>query len=67
MPIYEYICQGCKENFSKLQSISSSQEGIACPACGSLEIKKIISAFGVCSAGPASSPLPAGGSGFSGG
>jgi len=45
MPIYEYMCESCNENFSLLQWISSPEEDTACPKCGSKNIKKMISPF----------------------
>ena len=33
MPIYEYICDDCKEPFERL--VMKSTEKIACPQCGS--------------------------------
>jgi putative FmdB family regulatory protein len=32
MPIYEYVCEGCKEPFEKL--VLKSSEKITCPKCG---------------------------------
>ena len=32
MPIYEYVCDGCKEPFEKL--VLKSSEKISCPKCG---------------------------------
>jgi len=43
MPIYEYRCQECLEEFEKL--VRSAEE-IECPQCGSEEVKKLISSFG---------------------
>jgi putative FmdB family regulatory protein len=42
MPIYEYKCSGCGENFEKL--VFGNQE-ITCPKCNSKEIKKKFSVF----------------------
>jgi putative FmdB family regulatory protein len=33
MPIYEYVCEQCKNQFEKL--VLSRSEKIACPSCGS--------------------------------
>ena len=33
MPIYEYVCEACKNPFEKL--LLSKTEPIACPSCGS--------------------------------
>jgi len=45
MPIYEYKCTECGEEFSLLQSIHSSQSDTQCPICFSGKIKKVVSAF----------------------
>jgi len=46
MPIYEYRCGECGEEFEKfLRSMSAVQE-ICCPRCGSRRVKKAISLFG---------------------
>ena len=44
MPLYEYECQDCKENFEKLMRITGVQLAI-CPSCGSVRTVKKISAF----------------------
>lgn len=67
MPIYEYGCNKCGEEFSFLK-LSQSQEA-DCPKCSSKDVKKRISVF---SAGNSSNPgMPAGhthgGGGFVGG
>jgi putative FmdB family regulatory protein len=66
MPIYEYACKKCSENFAILQWTSEEEAETACPRCGSKDIKKIISSFSCSSADTGSS---SGGSfsGFSGG
>jgi putative FmdB family regulatory protein len=50
MPIYEYTCGKCKNMFSLLQRIDSSEKDTTCPKCGSKEVKKKFSLF--------SSPTP---------
>jgi putative FmdB family regulatory protein len=52
MPIYEYQCQACDERFDKLlRSMSQAPAGVACPACGSTDVRRLISAPIVHSAG----------------
>jgi putative FmdB family regulatory protein len=66
MPIYEYICHTCKENFSLLQKVGATEKDTVCPECGSREIKKKISLFSCAcpiDSGPATGGTP---SGFSG-
>ena len=54
MPIYEYVCKDCHNHFEKLVSSANSTETIKCPECGSLKVKKTISAacFRMGSGGP---------------
>jgi putative FmdB family regulatory protein len=49
MPIYEYQCKDCGEEFEKFVRSMNSQEEIICPKCGSSETKKAFSVFGVSS------------------
>ncbi len=44
MPIYEYKCNVCKNQFEVLVTSSASTEDIACTKCKSPDIKKTISA-----------------------
>ncbi len=44
MPIYEFECQDCNENFEKLVRISGVSE-VTCPSCGSARTRKKISTF----------------------
>jgi putative FmdB family regulatory protein len=62
MPIYEYICEDCKEHFEKI--VINKQQEIACPRCSSKKATIQLSVFAT--AGPGSgSSSPSGG--FSGG
>lgn len=40
MPIYEYACQQCGNQFEQLVR---SGESVSCPACGSDQLRKLIS------------------------
>lgn len=67
MPIYEYICLKCNENFSILQSLYPSDNRTECPKCASDELKKVMSAFS-CASGSesghsSSAPAPSLGGG----
>ena len=44
MPVYEYICNDCREDFEKLVF---GHIDITCPKCASANIKKKVSAFGM--------------------
>jgi putative FmdB family regulatory protein len=47
MPIYEYRCQECEEEFEKLVLSPSANKPVECPHCGSEKVNKVISLFGV--------------------
>lgn len=45
MPIYEFRCEACGERFDRLvRSAGQVPAGIACPACESSEVRRLISA-----------------------
>ncbi len=43
MPIYEYHCRKCNEDFETI--VFSASEEIACPKCSSKNVKKLMSGF----------------------
>ncbi|MBC8208448.1 MAG: zinc ribbon domain-containing protein [Desulfobulbaceae bacterium] len=43
MPIYEFKCNSCGQNFESLVLIASAVDSITCKHCNSTDIKKIIS------------------------
>ena len=43
MPIYEYRCEDCEKPFEKL--VRAFREEVACPACGSGEVERLLSTF----------------------
>ena len=43
MPIFEYVCTACGEDFEEL--IIGSGSDVKCPKCGSSEAQKKMSAF----------------------
>lgn len=61
MPIYEFICEQCRNQFEKIVSSLQDREGVACNKCGSRKVRKTISApcARVSSSGP-SIPLGSG-------
>jgi putative FmdB family regulatory protein len=65
MPIYEYRCEKCESQFELLVT---SSETPACPDCGSEELEKKDSVFGVTDGStPALPPSPCQGCGTAGG
>lgn len=47
MPIYSYICNDCKEKFDLFMGIGGQNEKLVCKKCGSKNIEKTFSSFGV--------------------
>ena len=47
MPIYSYICRDCRERFDLFVGIGGKDEKSVCKKCGSKNIEKIFSSFGV--------------------
>jgi putative FmdB family regulatory protein len=45
MPIYEYRCQTCEGRFEVLQRVGAGADGLACPACGALQVTRQFSTF----------------------
>jgi putative FmdB family regulatory protein len=44
VPIYEYRCSPCGQEFQKLVS---GQSEVACPSCRSPEVRRTLSIFGI--------------------
>ena len=49
MPIYEYHCTACGDDFEKFLRSMFSKETIVCPSCGSEHVSKAMSLFGMSS------------------
>jgi putative FmdB family regulatory protein len=49
MPLYEYECEACGERFEQLVGPPAGTDPgeLACPACGSHELRKLISDYSV--------------------
>jgi putative FmdB family regulatory protein len=45
MPLYEYQCHDCGDEFEKMVRFSEADQAQACPACQSRNTKKKISVF----------------------
>ena len=43
MPIFEFRCGKCGEDFEEL--VMGDAKGIKCPSCGGRKVKKLMSAF----------------------
>lgn len=64
MPTYDYRCQSCSQTFEVRMSMSEYAEGKkpACPRCGSSDVDRAFTSFGVLTASRGGS----GGSSFGG-
>jgi len=47
MPIYEYRCQECGEEFEKLVRSSTDADKVECPRCHQVHVKRLLSLFGL--------------------
>ena len=64
MPLFEYECRGCHQQFEYLTRDGQSP---ACPSCKGDDLQKLLSAFAVNTGGSAKSfDAPAGGCGMCG-
>ena len=45
MPLFEFVCSQCGDQFEELVRSSSVIEGVVCPSCHSVEVKKKVSTF----------------------
>lgn len=51
MPIYEFICEECGEEFEELMRSSEAFQNVVCPSCLGQQVIKKISAFAAPAAG----------------
>jgi putative FmdB family regulatory protein len=49
MPIYEYVCSKCNNDFEEL--VFSQSEKVSCPECGSKKVERKMSVFAFSSGG----------------
>ena len=56
MPIYEYACKDCGQQFETLVRSDTVPE---CPGCHSTQLDKQLSVFATSNAGPEAAPMPA--------
>jgi putative FmdB family regulatory protein len=57
MPIYEFSCRGCQQQFETLVRTGDTAE---CPSCGGQELDRVVSLFAVSSETTRSGALAAG-------
>lgn len=63
MPIYEYACRDCGQQFETLVRSDTVPE---CPGCHSRQLERQLSVFATASSGPEALPLPPGACGACG-
>ena len=49
MPIYEYRCEKCESDFEQLIRSSRSDSAARCPSCGTTDVQRKLSLFGMAS------------------
>jgi putative FmdB family regulatory protein len=49
MPIYEYQCENCHHCFEKLMFAGDDDRELKCPACGTPQVRKLVSCAGIVS------------------
>ena len=47
MPLYEYRCSQCRKEFTLLRRMDEATAPAVCPACGSTETERLISACAI--------------------
>jgi putative FmdB family regulatory protein len=45
MPVYEYRCDACREEFETVQPVHARPEDTVCPQCGAKKATRLMSAF----------------------
>lgn len=45
MPIFEFSCAGCGRKSSHLVGMTQDSTALACPYCGSTDLRKLVSRF----------------------
>ena len=60
MPVYSYICKDCNSKFDLLIGMTSKEEEKVCKKCGSKNIDKTITPFGVSTSSGKSDSGPSG-------
>lgn len=45
MPMYEYQCRQCGEQYEELRRIQDADRDLKCPFCGAEDVERLLSAF----------------------
>ncbi|MEA4931782.1 MAG: zinc ribbon domain-containing protein [Anaerolineaceae bacterium] len=51
MPLYEYVCQSCKQTFETIRPFTQADQPIACPKCGRTDSRRLLSLVNAVSSG----------------
>lgn len=62
MPIYEYVCNGCRHEFEELRRSMNDTSAVSCPNCGADQVERRMSVFAAGNSKPdfGLSPAPGG-------
>ena len=60
MPIYEFVCEECQNEFEELVASMKSKASPACPTCQSRKSKKKVSVFSPQAGSTPAAPAPCG-------
>jgi putative FmdB family regulatory protein len=59
MPVYEYVCPSCGQEFERLVRSMDSRERVNCPECGGSKVKRKLSVFAARQGAAARTPASA--------
>ncbi|GJL65186.1 MAG: hypothetical protein NPIRA05_01570 [Nitrospirales bacterium] len=45
MPLYEYLCEACENQYEIMQSLTVKAEETVCPKCNATKSRRLMSAF----------------------
>lgn len=45
MPLYEYLCEACHNQYEVMQSVNAKSEETICPKCNKKESRRLMSSF----------------------
>lgn len=57
MPLYEFHCDGCDEEFEEILAQRDALDDVTCPACGSQDVRKLLSGFTMSTQGAAAGSI----------
>ena len=45
MPVYDYVCKQCHQEFEKVLTLKEHDKPVTCPNCGSSEVEEAVVPF----------------------